>query len=360
MKKLLLTVLAIAMILAGCSARSTLAPETTESPAEVTTEETEPPTEPKPRTVEGKAMVDNTPIALAVFHRGDKVDVVGSLNDEKVIVKTAEGYGVMDAAVLTMTDGEEYAQWQGYPRWNAAFYGNCNLFGEPIQNLSTNPVRVLDEMGNCYVIEVGDQIGYVAKADVSRYRYSGGGGGGGGAGGGSADGGDISLAAAPTLYWLATFRQEGTVTGTAIVKGDGAEALLGTLEYEESVSVVVESGFAPELDGYCTVYVNDLYGYVREGLVALPDAEAFEPWTGYSRWGTEMFGSLYLHGEVLQKLGSNTEVEVLWELESCYYIRVNDAVGYVSKTLISPTRFSTGGGGGGSSGGGESWSPPML
>ncbi len=369
MRKLLLAFIIFALALVGCSTQSdTPTTEATEPTAEITqppTVETKPPAEPKPRTTSGRAMVEKAPIVLSVFHRGDKVEVAGALNNGKIVVriKTDAGYGVMEESMLNIENTEDYTPWQGYPKWNAVVYDNCNLFGEPLRKMGSAQVRVIDEMEYCYVIESDGQIVYVKKSDINHTRSSGGGtgGSGGSSGGGGADGGDISLSASAYFHRLSIIKQEGTVTCTAIVKGDGAEALLGSLEYGEIVPVVSEPGFAPELDNYYTVYINGLYGYVRKELIDLPDSENYEPWAGYSKWGTEVYSSMYLNGEILQKLGTNTEVEVLRELESCYYIRVNDVVGYVSKTLISPTRFSTGGGGGGAGGGGgESWSPPML
>lgn len=361
MKKLLLALLIFALALVGCSTQSdTPTTEATEPTAEITqppTVETKPPAEPKPRTTSGRVMVEKAPIVLSVFHRGDKVEVAGALNNGKIVVriKTDAGYGVMEESMLNIENAEDYAPWQGYPKWNAVVYDNCNLFGEPLRKMGSAQVRVVDEMEYCYVIESDGQFVYAKKSDVAHTRPSGGGSGGGG----GSDGGDISLAV-PFFHRLSTIKQEGNVTCTAIVKGDGAEALLGTFEYDEIVPVVVETGFAPELEGYHTVYVNNLYGYVRKELIDMPDSENYEPWAGYSKWGTEVYSSMYLNGEILQKLGTNTEVEVLRELESCYYIRVNDISGFVSKTLISPSRFSTGGGGGGAGSGGESWSPPML
>lgn len=352
MKKIIVLFLA-AFLIAGC-ARIERAPVMDDSEKNMSDDSEESTVEVLPEIMEGVSMVENAPYVLAVFHRGDTVEVAGMYDNEKAIIKTESGYALMEKAFLTSDGAQEYTAWQGYPRWNAKMYDNCYLYGESYQKLTAKSIRVLDELENCYVIEVDNLTGYMAKMDVSRYRS------GGGAGGseGGADGGDITLAV-PALRLLASVRQEGEVTGLAVVKADGAEAILGSFGLMECVHIVSSQTTVPELEGYYTVYEDGLYGYVRKELIDTPDAEAYKSWFGYSKWGTEVYNSMYCYDEIITKLGINTSVEILRELESCYFVRVDDITGFVSKEQISDKRFSTGGGSGSSSGG-EAWSPPML
>lgn len=239
-----------------------------------------------------------------------------------------------------------------------------------IAELKSNAVQIIDELDYCYVVSFEGQIGYTDKANISRWKpYNGGGGGGGGGGGsdgGSADGGDISLSACPSysLVTLSAISQSGEVTGKATVKADETEVLLCSFDYEETVPVVVEAENAPQMEGCYTVWVDDVFGFIRKEFVQMPGETAPETWEGYSKWGTEVKPTLYLEGETLVKLNTNTKVTVLRELDTSYFIQVEDVLGFANKENIQKTPYYTGGGsddgGSGGGGGGEEWSPPAL
>ena len=106
---------------------------------------------------------------------------------------------------------------------------------------------------------------------------------------------------------------------------------------------------------YYVVEEEDVDLLVEQRLVRLDSEEPFESWNGYTKYGTEVYESVYGKGEptTLQK---NTQITVLEGKEDWLYIEWEDGKGYVSASQISRWRISSGSssGGGGGSGGGSS------
>jgi uncharacterized membrane protein YgcG len=183
------------------------------------------------------------------------------------------------------------------------------------------------------------------------------------------DGGDISLRYHGSIQLLSAIEQTGEVTGTGIILADGTEVILGYFDRGEEIPVVTEEGFAESKEGFCTIYLDGLYAWVRENLVCMEEAEPFEEWDGYARWSAVVYDNIHLIGTPKDKLNTNTKIHVVDELENCYLVEIEEVPGFMAKDMVSKWRYSSGssddegGGGGGSGGGGvggAEWTPPAL
>ena len=339
-------------------------PETTEAPVETTEE-----TVPVPETVVQYTLVDRVPAILATADRGDTLDVVGEYDESHYVVKTPEGYGLVRREFLRPEGEEAYEPWTAYACWNAEFYTDLYLTGEPDQKLPTNKeVEVLEDLGYCYVVKVEETFGFIRPERVSKWRFSSGGGSddggsGGGGGGGGQDGGDISLRWQGGVQLLSAIRQTGDVTGTATVRADGTQIILGYFDRDEELHVVTEEGFAETKEGYVTLYLDGLYAWVEETLVKQDDAATYEEWVGYARWSAVVYDNLHLLGSPADKLNTNVKIQVMAELDHCYMVQVGETTGFMEKDMVSKYPYSSGGssddGGSGGGGGGE-WTPPAM
>ena len=386
MKRITLVLLCLVLLLtAGCAKQEPVAStEATTQPTTAPTETTAPPTEPLPQTEEATILADHVPAILSILSRGDTVDVVGEYDEGHYVIKTEQGYGLVEKNLLTMPDDEFYEAWTGYSRWNRNVYDNYHLSGTPIQVLKTNTkIEVLDDLGGCCVVKVEDVTGFMKLEDISKTPIRGqksgdssdgsggssGGGGSSGSGGGQ-DGGDISLQFNGGIVLLSAITQEGSVTGQATVRADGTEVVLGYFDRDETAQVVVESGFAEDWEGYAAVMMDDLYAHVPEALIQRKGEDAYTQWDGFAKYNTMFYDNFYLQGEG-KRLNTNTAIHVIADLDTCYLVTVDESFGYVAKTMVSQTKIVTkkapvesGGGGGGSSGGGggggQEWSDPVL
>jgi hypothetical protein len=284
------------------------------------------------------------------------VDVVGAYDEEHLIIKTDNGYGLVQNQFLRTEGTEPYETWTGYAYADTEVFSDVWFLTEPVRTLSRNEeVEVLEELNHGYLIRIEETEGFVSKDGISRaYLSSGWSGGSGSRSGGStgADGGDISLGSLSTIV-----PQAGDVTGTGKVLVNDAQIILGWFDRDEAMEIVTEEGFAESKEGYYTVYLNGLYGYVLQAYV-LKDGDApFENWDGYAQRNAPVYDNYYLSGEPITKLSSNTEIQILLDLGNCYMVSYGDAVGYMAKDTVSDSyiHYSSGG----TSGGGE-WTPPAL
>lgn len=148
-------------------------------------------------TGKGTILADGTQVVLGYFDRGEGIPVV----IEEGFAQSWEGYetvyldglyAYVPAELAAQEDAESYEPWDGYSTWNGVVYDNHHLLGEPAQRLHTNvQVLVLDELEGCYVVQVNDMVGCMAKDQVSTHRFQTGGGssddGGSGGGGGGGE-----------------------------------------------------------------------------------------------------------------------------------------------------------------------------
>ena len=360
MKKLLALLFALTLLLlAGCggNAPAETTPVTTEAPVE-TTEATEPaPTEtepPVPETLSGTVQADKTAVVLTTANRGDVLDIVDEYDEAHYVVKLDSGYGLVEKRLMR-TEGEEpYESWEGYAGYNALLYPTYALRASEGETLNLNTIIVvLDNLEGILVVQVEERIGYMEEALVSRsyiQPYSG--------GGGSADGGDIILGIQGGITRLSVLApQSGDVTGKGTVLADGTEILLGWFDRNEEVRIVNEAGFAEEKEGFYTVYLEGLYGYIRQNFLLKEGEEAYAEWDGYAKANAVIYTSFNLSGESV-KLKTNAELKILADLGDCYLVTDGEVTGYMAKDTVSEVPISYSGWGGG--GGGGEWTPPAM
>ena len=147
-------------------------------------------------------------------------------------------------------------------------------------------------------------------------------------------------------------------TEEATILADHVPAILSILSRGDTVDVV------GEYDEEHYVIKTELgYGLVEKQLLAMPGAEAYEAWTGYSRWNRNVYDNYRLSGTPIQVLKTNTKIEVLDDLGGCCVVKVEDVTGFmkledISKTPIRAQKSgdSSDGSGGSSGGGGSSGS----
>lgn len=328
-----------------------------------------------PEITMGKAKADKTPAILDFLMRGETVDVVGEYDEDYYVIKTEKGYGLVGKELLRDASARAYKSWRGYSYYRAEVYDNYHLAGEPVEYLIQNAqIDVLDDLGYCYVVQVGKLKGFMNKTRLSQWYISSGDSAGAGgnnssdAGGGvdeslGADGGDISLqfyGNQAGISRLTMIDQTGDVTGQAVVLADKTEVTLGFFDRDEEIPMVTGTNTENQ-DGYVTVYLNGLYACVPQMLVMTEDMEAFEAWDGYSRWNGAVYDNFYLLGEPAVRLYTNAHVHVIDELETCYLVEVDGKEGYLGKNLICHGRIATDSSNTGSNSGNEGkWSLPIL
>lgn len=359
MKKII-CILLCCILLAGCShpaAPQTTAPvppETqppTQPPTQASTEppvttvppETEPPA---PETVSATALADHTVLILTTANRGDVVEIAGEFDENHYVIKLENGFGLIEKNLVRLEGEELYTQWEGYAYYGAKMYDNYHLLLENVQDLGINTkILVLDSVGDMYVVQVGDVIGYMPVKSISKNWIN--------TENSGADGGDIELSYHGTVERLNVFvPQIGSVTGSATVLVNDAEIMLGWYDRGDNLDVIAEAGVVEEKEGYLPVYAEGFCGYVRQNLVKLAEDEPFAEWSGYARSGALVYANYYLAGEAVIKPAANTVVQVLCDLGNCYLVQIGETTGYMEKTQVSESWINYSGGG--------DWSDPVM
>lgn len=386
MKKILALLLALTLVFAaGCSNKTeqpapTAAPTVpaTEAP-ETTVPETEPPL---PKLEAGTIQGDNIPAILCLLKKGDLLEVTGYADETHATVTVGDAVGTVEKDLLRFAGDAPYESWTAYARWGTALYGSYKLTGEPSETLKTNTeLTILDELENCYLVQAGEETGYIAKKQASKWRItskpktdggsSGGGSSSGGGGGSSAgqDGGNISLTAAEETMGQIVLLTEVTRTGSAEIRADGGVVVLKYFKLGDTVQIVAEEGFALEIPGYTTILEDGVYAYVPSEWVKKTGDEEFESWDGFAGYSCYLYDNYEMWGESVKQIYANKAITVLWQAGDVSLIRVGDDVGYISTETARATRIPTkkstdegGGSSGGSSGGGggSEWTPPAM
>lgn len=369
MKKTIAILLCLILLLCGCDMAEpadtgstipavTPPPETT-VPA-VTTEPpatepavTEPPvTEPPaPETAPATALADGVVLLLQKADMGTELEIIGE-EAEYYIVKLGDGHGLIEKRLVRMDGEEAYEPWTGYSYYGAGFYTNYLLLPDGMTEMKSNQqVEVLDSLGEVLMVRMGETVGYMNQKSLSRSYIP------AAPSSGSNDGGDIELSGhsgASKLSFFLPTPQSDAVSGTGIVKTDGAEIVFGWFDRGETVALVTDSAQLPAQEGWCVVYLDGVWGYVRQNLIRRADAQAYSPWDGYAKYDAPLYSNYYLSGEAEKKLSTNTVVQVLEDLGHCYLVSVGDNQGYMAKDKVSETKNAVGGNSGGE------WSDPVL
>ena len=359
-----------------------------------------------PKLETGVIQADGIPAILWFLSQGEQVEVTEELDEKNSLVETEYGTGTMETQLLRFPGEPEYEPWIGYARYNASLYESYELCGKPVKQLQTNTkVRVLDELEDCYVVtlqledpesdetttaetteptteeteeEEKTPVYFAEKDKIGKnpVQYSSGGESSGSSGGGGysgpQDGGDISMAYY-TLNLLSNVvfedEEEEEKTGPAQVRVDGAKLILLYFQMGDTVQIVAEEGFAPEVEGYVTILIDETYAYVPQNWVLREGEEPFESWDGYAGYNCKLFDNYLLRGKALKQLSANTKLTVLWDDGVVSLVRLNDkdeTTGFVASSTLrtTPVPPSTGGDTGSSSSGGGSsgpvWTPPAL
>ena len=381
MKKFFVIFLALTLALgAGCSNQGeqpttpvavASAPTTEPAPADDQTEPTETTAPAAPRTVEGTVQGIHIPAILSFPQRGDIVQVTGYPDEATATVTGGNAQGSFAKVLLRFDSDESYEAWQAYAKYNTQVFDGYTLVGEPLATLKTNTqMTVLDDLGECYLVQTEDLTGYIAKTQASKWRIKGSssssGSGSGGSGTGK-DGGDISLTGfagdiRPVLL------ADTVKTGAAQVRADGGRVVLKYFDRGDKVQLVLDAEVAPEIPGYALILEDGVLAYIPVDWVEKPGDEAFQPWEGYAGYQCKCYDNFELAGKSLGQLSGNKKITVLWQSGDVLLVQSEADVSYiaVSTARTTPIPSSSGNSGSGSSGSsdggsdGGSWTPPKL
>lgn len=378
MKKFFVIFLALTLALGtGCSKQGeqptapvavASAPTTAPAPAADQTEPTET-TAPAPRTVEGTIQGVHIPAILSFPQRGDIVQVTGYPDEATATVTVGDAQGSLAKVLLRFDSEESYEAWQAYAKYNTRVFEGYTLVGEPLATLKTNTqMTVLDDLGECYLVQTEDLSGYIAKTQASKWRIKGSssssGSGSGGSGTGK-DGGDISLTGfegdiRPVLL------ADTVKTGAAQVRADGGRVVLKYFDRGDKVQLVLDAEVAPEIPGYALILEDGVLAYIPVDWVEKPGDEVFQPWEGYAGYQCKRYDNFELAGKSLGQLSGNKKITVLWKSGDVLLVQSGDSVSYIAESTARTTPIprssggSSGSGGSGGGSGGGDWTPPKL
>lgn len=378
MKKFFVIFLALTLALgAGCSNQGeqptapvavASAPATEPAPAADQTEPTETTAPAAPRTVEGTIQGIHIPAILSFPQRGDIVQVTGYPDEATATVTVGDAQGSFDKVLLRFDSDESYEAWQAYAKYNTRVFEGYTLVGEPLATLKTNTqMTVLDDLGECYLVQTEDLTGYIAKTQASKWRIkssSSSGSGSGGSGTGK-DGGDISLTGfagdiRPVLL------ADTVKTGAAQVRADGGRVVLKYFDRGDKVQLVLDAEVAPEIPGYALILEDGVLAYIPVDWVEKPGDEVFQPWEGYAGYQCKRYDNFELAGKSLGQLSGNKKITVLWQSGDVLLVESESGVSYIAASTARTTPIprssggSSGSGGSGGGSGGDSWTPPKL
>ena len=333
---------------------------------------------PGPKVETGIIQANGIPAILWFLSQGEQVEVTEQLDEKNVSVETEYGTGRIETQLLRFPGEPEYEPWIGYARPGAALYESYELCGKPFKQLQANAkVRVLDELEDCYVVSLqleaseADNSGeekspvyFVEKAMIGRQPIQPGSGGDNGGSPSYQDGGDITLAHYSLQLLSNVVFEDEEKTGPAEVRVDGAKLILLYFQKGDTVQLVTEEGFAPEVEGYVIVLIGETYAYVPQSWVLREGDEPFESRNSYAGFGCKLYDNYQLRGEDAKPLSINTKFTVLWDDGFVSLVRLNDqegTLGFVASSTIYPNPVppSTGGDAASSSGS-AAWTPPVL
>lgn len=97
------------------------------------------------------------------------------------------------------------------------------------------------------------------------------------------------------------------------------------------IRLLLQQGETLEVTGYegtlAKVTAGEEQGLVETGFLRFPD-ELFESRTAYALWNAGLYPDYSCLGEPLEKLATNTQLEVLEELENCLYVQAGEKLGF--------------------------------
>ena len=98
------------------------------------------------------------------------------------------------------------------------------------------------------------------------------------------------------------------------------------------IRLLLQQGQTLKVTGYegtdAKVTAGEEQGLVETGFLRFPD-EPFERRTAYALWNAGLYPDFSCLGEPLERLATNTKLEVLEELENCLYVQAGEQTGFV-------------------------------
>ncbi len=122
-----------------------------------------------------------------IYDRGEDADVTEKGAPLSSLLN-AEKIGTVPTELLRFEGEAAYKEWTGYAKNKAPFFKTYRRIDVPTELKQNTEVKVLEELSDCYVVELNNVIGFMEKDMVSKNKIASGGGGGGG--GGSSSGGE--------------------------------------------------------------------------------------------------------------------------------------------------------------------------
>lgn len=137
----------------------------------------------------GMVLSKLTEVYIHLTERDDVVKVT-SIDGDICTILVDGLFGTMPKRYIRMEGEEPYAAWDGYARSNAPFYTSHRMLDEPQKLKRNTVVRVLEDLGDYYLVEVDGELGFMNLEKVSEKKVSSGSsssssGDSGGSGGGS-------------------------------------------------------------------------------------------------------------------------------------------------------------------------------
>lgn len=288
-----------------------------------------------PEIVFASAKVDGVPAVLTTLSRDDMVNVVSSYDEKHYAVKTDLGYGLVEKNLLRVEEEGIYAPWTGYAYHGTKVYDNYRLAGKPVQVLQANDsVEVLNDLGWCYLVKLNGEYGYIPMDQLASRVAPGGKIPGGVPEPGNEDGGDIEARFHFGITQLAAAApQSGEVSGLAMVLADGTDVILAYFDAGDQIPLLKDSVDAG--GDVLLVYLEGIEAKVNREYVLLDGETQESPWRGYSACNTAVYDNFWLQGSPVDMLSGGLALNVLHELEHCYFVEIEGRSGYVAKNTVS-------------------------
>lgn len=122
---------------------------------------------------EATVLADGVELVLCYLNWGEVVQVVveegyAESKDNCLTVYMNGLFAYVPTALVRRADEPAYTAWDGYAQYNAELFENLYLLGDPMNRPVVNTVvRVVEELEYCYLVQIGDISGYMAKEMVS-------------------------------------------------------------------------------------------------------------------------------------------------------------------------------------------------
>ena len=293
---------------------------------------------PEPVGIDGTALVDNTDIIFRWLGLNEKVDIIGE--EGQYYVAIVDNTKVLiDKRLLYLEQDTLYEIWSGYAAKNSMLFDNYFLEGAPSRTLNLNDaVTVLDDLGFCYRIEANGVPGYIKATEVSNTKYYAGSNDGGSGGSSGSDGGDIVLPGfhgdkvsfSRTSIAIARENESVIFPTTGITRADNVEVYLGFINRDSIIKVIDENY------PFLNVLFEGKQGVIRAQLIKLPSQEEMSTWNGYTKKDASYYSSYhFISNDPVGKLGVNTPVTVLYEINGCYMVDVEGGHWFIPTEQIS-------------------------